>query len=240
VGRRDLLVRCYHGLGDTLQFARFLPVAAVRAKSLTVEAQPLLMPLIRAIVPGATVHPFDPAHPLAPAEADAEITELSHALRVTPEEAPPPYLAVQPAPLPAGTIGLCHGAGAWDAERWVPPELFAPSCASGPCVALRPEPTDLDVLNPQGCSLDLEETARLIAGCALVITVDTMVAHLAGALGRSCWVLLKAAPDWRWAPERRDSAWYPNTRLYVQPRAGDWEVVMEAVQRDLVPLQESW
>ena len=66
-----------------------------------------------------------------------------------------------------------------------------------------------------------------------MITVDTMIAHLAGALGRPCWVLLKADPDWRWDPARRDSAWYPATRLYAQERAGDWTPVIAAVERDM-------
>ena len=96
-----------------------------------------------------------------------------------------------------------------------------------------PEPTGLDLLNPAGCPFDMAATASLVAGSALIVTVDTMIAHLAGAMGRPVWLLLKAEPDWRWSPDAVDSPWYPSMRLYVQPRAGDWAAVVERVTRDL-------
>lgn len=77
------------------------------------------------------------------------------------------------------------------------------------------------------------DTAALLDELDLVITSDTAVAHLAGALGRPVWLLLKFAPDWRWLTERRDSPWYPTMRLYRQPRPGDWASVGEEVARDL-------
>jgi len=89
------------------------------------------------------------------------------------------------------------------------------------------------VRNPQGCPFDMRETAALVAGCALVITVDTMIAHLAGALGKPVWLLLKHAPDWRWAPETGRSEWYPTARLYAQPTPGDWAPVIAQVAQDL-------
>jgi ADP-heptose:LPS heptosyltransferase len=76
------------------------------------------------------------------------------------------------------------------------------------------------------------ETASLVASADLVITVDTMIAHLAGALGKPTWLLLKADPDWRWSLGRT-SPWYPSMRLYRQPLAGDWGAVIAEVQRDL-------
>lgn len=231
---RDVLVRCYHGLGDTIQFARFLPLLAKRAASVTLEVQPALAGLL-AGVPGIDrLVPFDVARPLPPAACDIEITELGHALRADPRATPPPYLHAPPAALPPGTIALCHRtATGWDEARCAPAALFEPLCRAYPCLSVMPEPTALPVRNPQGCSTDMAETAALLAGAALVVTVDTMVAHLAGALGRPTSLLLKAGPDWRWAPERRTSSWYPATRLYVQPRAGDWGAVAAAVMRDL-------
>jgi hypothetical protein len=233
VDGRDVLVRCYHGLGDTLQFARFLPLLAERAASVTVEVQPRLADLVATVAPGVTLVPFDPARPLPPAEVDLEITELDFALRATPSDAPPPYLSAPRAVLPAGTIAFCYGAGDWDPERSVPPALFADLCELAPCITLVPEPTDLAVLNPQGCPFDIGATAALVAAAELVITVDTMIAHLAGALGRPTWLLLKAEPDWRWAPDQRGSAWYPSMRLYAQHCAGDWHSVLAQVERDL-------
>jgi ADP-heptose:LPS heptosyltransferase len=96
-----------------------------------------------------------------------------------------------------------------------------------------PGETQLDVLNAMGCPFDMDATAALVAGAELVITVDTMIAHLAGALGKPTWLLLKAEPDWRWAPDRRTTPWYPSMRLYVQPSPGDWESVIAEVERDL-------
>lgn len=228
----DVLVRCYHGLGDTIQFLRFLPELRRRVASVTLEIQPRLIPLLPAGIADQVV-PFDTAHPLKPAERDVEIMELSFALRMAPAECPPPYLQVTPGDLPDGTIGLCCASGDWDAARSVPPDLLAPLLARRKCVTLDAQPTDLPVRNPQGCPFDMAETAALVAGCSLIITVDTMIAHLAGALGRPVWLLLKHAPDWRWAPETGRSEWYPTARLYAQPSPGDWSGAIAALSRDL-------
>jgi ADP-heptose:LPS heptosyltransferase len=64
----------------------------------------------------------------------------------------------------------------------------------------------------------------------LVVTIDTSVAHLAGAIGRPVWIMLRRNPDWRWLVGRNDSPWYPTARLFRQSRAGGWEAVVEAVQ----------
>ncbi|HEU0044143.1 glycosyltransferase family 9 protein [Sphingomonas sp.] len=230
---RDVLVRCYHGLGDTLQYARHLPTLAARAASLTVEAQQRLCGMLAQMECIDRLIPFDDAHPTKPFACDLEITELPFALREPPSRAPSPYLRATPADLPEGTIGLCYNAGDWDPARCVPPALLAPLCADRPVLTLVAEPSALPVLNPEGCPFDLDETAALVAGCALVITVDTMIAHLAGALGRPTWLLLKADPDWRWTPGARETAWYPTMRLYHQRYPGDWRSVIEEVADDL-------
>ncbi len=80
---------------------------------------------------------------------------------------------------------------------------------------------------------DFADTARLVDGLDLVITVDTSVAHLAGALARPVWVLVPYAPDWRWLRDREDSPWYPTARLFRQDRAGDWSSLFEQVKRAL-------
>lgn len=231
----DVLVRCYHGLGDTIQFARFLPLLAERARRVTVEVQPRLLALVATVSDAVTFVPFDAAHPLPPRAVTLELGELDFALRATPHDAPAPYLAATRAVLPAGTVALCHGAGPWDPSRSVPPALLAPLCAAAPCLTLMPGASALPVLNPEGCPLDMGPTAALVAGAALVVTVDTMVAHLAGALGRPTWLLLKHDPDWRWSPGRTDTPWYPTLRLYAQRTPGDWPEVIARVRRDLVP-----
>ncbi|MFM7305705.1 MAG: glycosyltransferase family 9 protein, partial [Alphaproteobacteria bacterium] len=73
---------------------------------------------------------------------------------------------------------------------------------------------------------DFEDTAALIAEMDLIITVDTSLAHLAGSMGRECWVLLPFNPDWRWLLGRRDSPWYPSVQLFRQPQIGDWTSVL--------------
>jgi tetratricopeptide (TPR) repeat protein len=84
---------------------------------------------------------------------------------------------------------------------------------------------------------DFADTAALVARLDLVITVDTSVAHLSGALGKPTWLLLPSAPDWRWLLEREDSPWYPTMRLFRQARFGDWATVAERVRKELVALR---
>jgi len=81
--------------------------------------------------------------------------------------------------------------------------------------------------------IDFAETAGIIENLDLVITVDTAVAHLAGAMGKKTWLLLPFAPDWRWQVKREDSPWYPTMRLFRQRNTGDWQEVLERVKEAL-------
>ena len=229
---RHVLVRCYHGLGDTLQFARYLPKIKARVASLTVEVQPELMTLLASIDGPDRLIPFDPANPAPASECDLEIMELAHALRLPPETGSIPLFHIDPARLPRGTIGLCWQAGEWDPARSLDPDMLA-VFTSRPCISLQPGRTHLPVLNVDGCTGDIMETAALITGSELVITVDTMIAHLAGALNKPVWVLLKHQADWRWMSDRMDSPWYPSMRLYRQRTPGDWAPVIASVALDL-------
>jgi len=76
---------------------------------------------------------------------------------------------------------------------------------------------------------DISDTAALIEQMDLVISVDTSVAHLAGALGKPVWIMLPHVPDWRWLLDREDSPWYPTARLFRQPSHGDWDSVIKSV-----------
>jgi ADP-heptose:LPS heptosyltransferase len=80
------------------------------------------------------------------------------------------------------------------------------------------------------------DTAALVETLDLVISVDTSLAHLSGAMGKKTWVLLCYLPDWRWLLDRTDNPWYPTATLYRQPAAGDWESVFSEVKKDLLPL----
>ena len=229
---RHVLVRCYHGFGDTIQFARYLPPLRALAASVTLEVAPKLLPLLKGFPGVDRVIAFDPDAPAPPSECDVEIMELAFALRKRPDCIPLPYFEAEPAPLPAGTVGLCWRAGKWDERRSIPSSLFEP-LTRVPCVTLVAKPTTLRVLNPGGCPNEIMPTAALIAGVDLVITVDTMIAHLAGALGRPTWLLLRHHPDWRWRGEMAETPWYPSMRLYRQSEEGQWGDVMAQVGEDL-------
>ena len=232
---RDVLVRCYHGLGDTLQFCRFLPLLRRRAASVTLEVQPELVGLLQGLPGPDRLAPFRPDAPLPPSGCDVEIMELPHLLRVAPGAAP--YLRVQPGRRP-GTgllVGLCWGAGGWDPGRSVPLPLLAPlagvpgvqlvSLQRGPAADDQALPGAPPLLLAGERGMDVLATARLVASLDLVITVDTMVAHLAGAMGCPAWVLLQAESDWRWMAGRADSPWYPSLRLLRQDAPGRWDGV---------------
>ena len=234
---RHVLVRCYHGLGDTIQFARFLPILRQQAASVSVEAQSGLLGLLGTMRDIDCLLPFRPESPTRPAERDIEIMELAHALRLGPEAAQAPYFAATPATLdrPAGrNIGLCWRAGDWDPARSVPLSALRAACDApglhlwslqlGSADDVRP------ALPPQA---DVMATASAIAALDLVVTVDTMVAHLAGALGKRTCLLLRRECDWRWMERRADSPWYPSVRLYRQATEGDWRAPLAQLAADL-------
>ncbi len=225
---RAILVRCYHGLGDTLQFARFLPALRARAAHVTLEAQPELLTVL-AEIPGIDqLIPFDPAAPTVTAD-DIEIMELQHALRAVPGGEP--YLQATPNPMRDAKTGLCWQAGNWDPDRSIPLAQLRPVLPPG-TISLQRGASGLP--DPLGGSMDVRAIAALIASLDRVITVDTMIAHLAGALGRPVHLLLKAGADWRWGRGRR-TAWYRNTTIHRQHRPGDWTAATDSLAAALRP-----
>jgi len=229
-----VLVRCYHGLGDVLQFLRFLPALRARAASLTLEVQPALLPLLAGTQVIDRLHAFDPAHPLPRGPCDMEIMELAHVLRANTADisAPVPYLACPehaPFHIPPGSVALAWQAGGWDPARSIPlPLLLAAVHAPGRALislqrgAGAGEATHPAFLNQADNNLHMARTAALICAAACVVTVDTMVAHLAGALGRPAYLLLKHTPDWRWPLRGPSTPWYPSLTLLHQASPGDW------------------
>ena len=226
-GRR-VLVRCYHGLGDTLQFVRFLPALRARAAHVTLECQPALCGLLAGVAGVDRLVAFDTARPLPPSACDMEVMELGHVLRADAAAvaAPVPYLAVPADRLArgraraAGHVALCWRAGDWDPERSVAlgDVLRATAVPGQRFVSLQRGAASAEAapkwfVNPFDDDCDVVETAALICGADRVVTVDTMVAHLAGALGCAGTVLLKDAPDWRWASAGGRSVWYPSLAL---------------------------
>ena len=233
VDGRRVLVRCYHGLGDTLQFCRYLPALRRRAAHVTVEVQPELLGVLGGM---ADAVPFDPARPRPPRELDVEIMELAHALRTAPD--PAPYLRVPALAGPPGRVGFCWSSGGWDRARDVPAGLMR-SLATTPGV--RPVSLQrgaagegLGMADPLDGSMDIGRMAGLLAGLTAVVTVDTMIAHLAGALGCPTILLLRYVPDWRWGDGTGRAPWYASILMVRQERPGDWTGAIERARAELV------
>jgi hypothetical protein len=232
-----VLVRCYHGLGDTIQFARFLPWVQRVASETVVWAQPPLVPLLQTILDGGRVLPLDDGTPPVEYDIDIEIMELAHAFRVTLRTLPAevPYFPITPAARLARrfSIGVVSESGGWDARRSIPTHLLSRLFESDDAEWFNLQLEDrLPALRDASTTSILLLAGRLQA-LDLVITADTMMAHLAGSLGVRTWTLLPCDADWRWLAERDDSPWYPTMRLFRQPRAGDWESVVDDVGKAL-------
>jgi len=242
-----LLVETEQGLGDTIQFARFLPLAAARAERLVVRASPTLVRLLAD--PRWSVIPRDATAP--PFDAWVPIMSLARVLGISLATLPAavPYLAL-PEPAVADAPGLRRVGLVWagnprhsrDRRRSISlaelAVLFDLPGIAWHALQLGPAAAELArhagrVTDHAGSLADMAETAGIVAGLDLVISVDTAVAHLAGALGRPVWTLLPFAADWRWLDGRDDSPWYPTMRLFRQTRPGDWAGVVGRVAHAL-------
>lgn len=241
LGGCDVLVHCYHGLGDTLQFVRLLPRLRARARSTTLWVQPALLPLLRGCSGIDALRPLDDGPPPCGFDAHVELMELPHVLRLEASAlpGPVPYVHVPaPPPRPASPdrlhVGLAWRAGGWDASRSIPPGLLAPlgRVRGVRWHALQWGEAPPDFATDEACAGLVEQARRLLA-LDLVVTVDTMTAHLAGAIGVRTWTLLPTPADWRWQVAGATSPWYPTMRLFRQPTPGDWRAVVDAVVRAL-------
>jgi ADP-heptose:LPS heptosyltransferase len=244
---RSVLVRCEHGLGDTLQFMRFLPL--LHARHLHFLVQPPLVELLRDAPGLGEVRNYWTDDPLPPHEVDMEVMELAYALRMTLPRLPPPYPHLNERlpgfPLPDEgrlRVGLVWSCSHWERSRSVPLEDLAPlfaledvrffSLQQGEAAA-DPLLQRLDVEPLSARTADIRMAAAAMCALDLVISIDSMPAHLAGCLGRPTWVMLKNEADWRWMDGREDSPWYPTVRLFRQPRADDWRGLAQQVAASL-------
>ena len=251
---KTLFVHAEQGLGDTLQFCRYIALLEALGAKVVFEVQPVLKPLLGSLAMrgmligrGESVPPIDFESPLLslPLAFSTEIATIPGGV---------PYLAVNPAALraweerlgalPGFKVGLnWHGNPEAEKRSALQARSF-PLAAAAPLARIAgislvslqkgagAEQRDavefggeLALLtDPQhmGAEEIAEETAAIMMGLDLVITADTALAHLAGALGVRVWVVLQAVPDWRWLTERADSPWYPTMRLFRQRTAGDW------------------
>jgi hypothetical protein len=222
-GRR-LLVWPDEGLGDQIQFARFASALQRQGLDVTLACSPALARLFAASL-GVPVIPLGEAMPLPDADCWTLGGFLPGRLGLSPQAAPaPPYLTAPPARLiPGARIGLMTRGNPRhlnDAHRSLPAAEAGRLTAVPGAISLHPDDTG---------AADMAETAAIVAGLELVISVDTSLAHLAAALGKPTWVLLPTIGlDWRWGLGDR-TPWYPQARLFRQPRINDWPAVIEAV-----------
>jgi hypothetical protein len=241
LGKR-VLVRCHHGLGDSLQFIRYAPIVKALAAEVIVAAQPELIPLLQTMPAIDRLVPLDGTSE-PPYDVDIEVMELPYALRTSPASIPAavPYFHVAKSPLPAGdrlAVGIVWAAGDWDRRRSIPLPQLAP-LASVADVKLFAFQRDAALGQTEHLRInhvnwrDVTHEAALLRALDLLISVDTMPAHLAGALGVPVWLLLHADADWRWMKEREDSPWYPTMRLFRQSHDGVWQPVLERVAASL-------
>jgi hypothetical protein len=248
-GRR-VLVRCYHGLGDTIMFARYLPAVRAIAREVIVWTQPRLMPLIESVCEGLIVLPLHDGVPDVDYDVDIESMELPSALSMTLETPPAsvPYLHVPgnsprapgaPGDADGRSIGIAWRAGDWNPARSIDFVSLTPWFddtsldVRWQSLQFDARPTERHVRLKPFEEIDLCDTAARMQSMALVISVDSMPAHLAGALGVPVWTLLPHDADWRWLEHRSDSPWYPTMRLFRQSRQGRWDDVLDEVHHAL-------
>jgi hypothetical protein len=217
-GKR-ILVFGEQGFGDQIMFARFL--APLRA--LGVDAVYVCSPVLTGLFPGSV--PGAERAVLPSADYWVLVGSLPLRLGLT-------TLDDLPAPVDLG-MTLRGGGGVGvvargrpthphDTIRSLQPPFAARLLALPGAVSLHPDDT---------AARDFRQTAEIVAGLDLVVTVDTSVAHLAASMGKPVWVLLQGLDtDWRWLRDRSDSPWYPTVRLFRQPAPGDWGSVLDAVE----------
>jgi hypothetical protein len=253
-GKR-VLVRCEHGLGDTIQFARYFPALRQQASLVIAKVQPALLELfagmkgVDLLINAWTTQP-DPEH-----DVEIECMELPYAFRSTPDTLPAevPYLPVarirqtarevnlKPA-VGQRRIGVVWSASSWDPTRSISLAQLAPLFGMKGCsfYSLQQGPEREDVrtgafpVDPLSTQTEgALEAASAMLSMDLVIAIDGMPAHLAGALGRPTWVLLQHCADWRWMESATRSPWYPTMRLFRQPLPGQWEPAIEQMAEAL-------
>ena len=260
LGDRTLLIHAEQGFGDTLQFCRY---AARIPGRVILEVQPALVPLLRGqfgggvvIAAGDPLPAFDLHCPMMSLPGLVEP-------RPDPVANAAPYLVADPvrqaawaariAPLPGPRVGLVWAGGHRPNQPTLAPvnrrrstqlQVLAPLLAT-PGVSFislqKGAPAEETASLPEGLTLhdftaelhDFADTAALTASLDLVISVDTAVAHLAGALGKPVWLLNRFDSCWRWLADRDDSPWYPTLTQYRQITPGDWTAPVAAMAADL-------
>ena len=254
LGQRTILLAAEQGLGDTIQFVRYAPLLARAGATVVLEIQPELKSLLAPMDGVASCHARGDALPAC--DLYCPLGSLPLALKTEPSTIPAdiPYVHADEAhiakwrpaieALPGKRVALAwagHARHPNDHNRSIDLKLFEPLFAIGGVSFvsiqhdLRGDDSALLAKQPNvthvGDKLtDMADTAAIAALVDLTIAVDTSVVHLAGAMGRDVWVLLPISPDWRWTLAGEHTPWYPQARLFRQPKARDWVSVLAAAR----------
>ncbi len=252
LGGKTILLHAEGGFGDAIQFARFVPMVKACGGVATLLVQPELIRLFSTLDGAALVLPKTNNPP--PFDVQCPLLSLARVFRTTIQNIPnKPYLSADRKAVAFWStrlggdkrrkVGLAWAGSPVhrnDRNRSIPIALIAPlgEMADTRFLSLQPDqpgkpPPGVDVVDWSGELRDFADTAGLIANLDVVISVDTAVAHLAGAMGKKVYLLLPHVADWRWLRDRTDSPWYPTMRLFRQPSAGDWNSVITEVVRAL-------
>jgi tetratricopeptide (TPR) repeat protein len=262
---RIVLLHAEQGFGDTIQFIRYATLVARRGASVVVECQPALKNLLQSNARGWQV--IGRGEPLPAFDVHCPLLSLPLAFGTTLQSIPAevPYLEADAEIARQWKERLAEDSGflkvglSWagssthenDRNRSMSLSAFAPlarfhgirfySLQKGEAAKQANDPPGgMHLMDFSGAIHDFAESAGLIANLDLVISVDTAVVHLAGAMGKLVWVLLPTTQDWRWMREREDSPWYRTVRLFGQTKAGDWEDVVRRVSEGIPHFVETW
>jgi tetratricopeptide (TPR) repeat protein len=258
LGRKTILLHAEQGLGDTIQFVRYAPILARASAQVVLEVPAELTALLariegvaRVVARGEPLPPFDLHCPMGSLPL-AMKTDLGAIPAATPYLAASAeriaYWRARLAGLTAPRVALAWSGRAAhpnDRNRSLALAQLEPLIGLDGIafVSVQRELRDGDRATLASLRIahlgeelqDFDATAAVLALCDLVISVDTSVAHLAGAMGRPTFILLPFQPDWRWMLGREDSPWYPSVRLFRQSKVGDWESVIALVRGELAP-----
>ena len=262
---KTLLIRAEMGLGDTIQFARYAALAKARGAKVVLAVQaPLMRLMSESLAPPVDAVVEKYADPLPPFDFHIASMSLPLAFGTTTENAPNrvPYLKADPARVAAWKerigdygfrIGICWrgGAAGSDMGRTFPPSLLAPIAAlpGVRLISLQKGKGEAQLTSlPPGMAVEtlgddfdagpdaFLDTIAVMEACDLVISCDTSIAHLAGALARPLWMATKKVPEWRWLLGRSDSVWYPTARLFRQHAMGQWSGAFAEMKNELKQL----
>src|SRR4028118_2391348 len=249
---KTILLCPEQGLGDAIQFIRYADLVKQKGGRVIVWCEPQLQRLFAQVsaIDGLIVNPED-----APDfQVRAQLMSLPHLLGTTLETVPAkvPYVAPPPGwefslpNTPNLKVGIVWSGNPKNSEnnvRSIPLELLTKllDIPGANFYSLQKEMTadeialleQMPVTDLSSYLHDFADTAAAISALDLVISVDTSVAHLAGALGKPVWIFLCFVPDWRWMLQREDSPWYPTVRLFRQQKAGDWDGVCDRIKAAL-------